>query len=67
MSKYHKVDLSSKKHVNNWELSSVEGLPPGGVLDISQLGLPALSMRVRTGRNLKKFPLPGNMSENDRV
>jgi creatine kinase len=45
----------------------VEGLPEDGVLDLSKLGLPALSMRVRTGRNLKKFPLPGSMSKEQRL
>lgn len=63
---YHKVDLTTTKHVNNWSLEGVEGLPEGGQLDLAALGLPALSMRVRTGRNLKKYPLPGAMSEEDR-
>lgn len=34
---------------------------------MANLGLPALSMRVRTGRNLKKYPLPGSMNKADRV
>ena len=42
------------KHVNNWSLAGVEGLPSDGKLDLGALGLPALSMRVRTGRNLKR-------------
>jgi creatine kinase len=42
-------------------------LPADGILDLSKLGLPALSMRVRTGRNLKKFPLPGAMTKDDRL
>jgi protein-arginine kinase len=66
LSKYHKVDLAVKKHTNNWEFKGVEGLPEDGQLDLAKLGLPALSMRVRTGRNLKKFPLPGAMSKEDR-
>ena len=45
----------------------VDGLPEGGKLDLAALGLPALSMRVRVGRNLKEFPLPGAMSKEDRV
>jgi creatine kinase len=64
---YHKVDLSKKKHVNNWSLEGVEGLPADGKLDLTKLGLPPLSMRVRTGRNLSKFPLPGAMTQEDRV
>ena len=67
LEKYHKVDLSKKKHVNNWSLKGVKGLPKDGKLDLAALGLPALSMRVRTGRNLAKYPLPGAMSKDDRV
>jgi protein-arginine kinase len=52
--------------VNDWSLAGVEGLPAGGVLDLQALGLPELSMRVRVGRNLKAFPLPGAMSKKDR-
>jgi len=51
---YHKVDLNKTKHVNNWSLDGVEGIPEGGVLDLANLGLPALSMRVRVGRNLNQ-------------
>ena len=64
---YHKVDLSKTRHVNNWSLEGVAGLPADGKLDLSKLGLPALSMRVRTGRNLKEFPLPGSMAKEDRI
>lgn len=55
------------KHVNNWNLQGVAGLPADGLLDLEKLGVPALSMRVRVGRNLADFPLPGAMSEDDRV
>merc|ERR1712018_849767 len=61
LEKYHKVDLSKKSHKNNWSLEGVEGLPADGKLDLTNLGLPELSMRVRTGRNLKKFPMPGGL------
>jgi len=64
---YHKVDLSTTQHKNNWDFSSAEGLPEGGQLDFTKLGLPALSMRVRTGRNLNKYKLPGSMSREDRT
>lgn len=67
LEKYHNVDLSKKKHVNDWDLSSQTGLPADGKLDVSRLGLGALSMRIRTGRNLKSFPLPGAMTQEDRV
>jgi creatine kinase len=65
LAKYHKV-AEDAKHVNDWSLEGVEGLPEGGVLDIAALGLPELSMRVRVGRNLKAFPLPGAMTQEDR-
>ena len=63
---YHGV-AKDAKHVNNWSLEGVEGLPVSGKLDLSRLGLPALSMRVRVGRNLADFPLPGAMTAADRV
>jgi len=67
LSQYHRIDLNKNKHKNNWSLWGVEGLPADGVLDLTKLGLPALSMRVRTGRNLNKYPLPGAMTKADRV
>jgi len=63
---YHGVDVSAK-HVNNWSLEGVEGLPEDGILDLAKLGLPDLSMRVRVGRNLSEFPLPGAMTKDDRI
>ena len=61
------MDLSKQKHVNDWNFAGVSGLPASGVLDLSKLGLPPLSMRVRTGRNLNRFPLPASMTKEDRV
>jgi len=55
------------KHVNTWSLEGVEGLPASGILDLRELGLDEISMRVRVGRNLSAFPLPGAMTEADRV
>ena len=63
---YHGVDVDAK-HTNDWNLSGVEGLPEDGNLDLAALGLPELSMRVRVGRNLSDFPLPGAMNQDDRV
>jgi hypothetical protein len=60
---YHKVNLDEKKHVSNWDFKGVAGLPESGVLDLSQLGIPPLSMRVRTARNLNKFPMPASMTK----
>jgi len=64
---YHKVNLSETKHVNDWNLKGKAGLPADGVLDVSAFGITdPLSMRIRTARNLKSFPLPGAMNEEDR-
>ena len=38
-----------------------------GKLDLKKLGLESVSMRVRVGRNLALFPLPGAMSKQDRI
>ncbi|MCI2399429.1 phosphagen kinase [Aliiroseovarius subalbicans] len=66
LARYHKVDEDAR-HLNDWSLDGVEGLPESGILDLAALGLPALSMRVRVGRNLADFPLPGAMTRDDRV
>jgi len=63
---YHKVPEDSVQ-VNNWSLEGCEGLPEGGQLDLKALGFEnEISMRVRVGRNLVDFPLPGNMTKEDR-
>jgi len=51
-------------HETNWNISDVG---KDGVLDVVDLGLDELSMRVRVGRNLKKFPLPGSMTKEQRI
>jgi len=63
---YHKVP-AGRNHVTDWSLEGVKGLPAGGVLDLTKLGLKDVSMRVRVGRNLGAFPLPGAMSRDDRT
>jgi len=60
---YHKADENSK-HETDWDASTVGD---NGVLDVTKLGLEELSMRVRVGRNLKSFPLPGLMTKQDRI
>ena len=65
LARYHKV-AENAVHKTDWSLSGVRGLPAGGKLDLAALGLPAMSMRVRVGRNLKEFPLPGAMEAEDR-
>ena len=63
---YHKGDPAcADKHENDWDIS---GVGEGGVLDLQKLGLAEeLSMRVRVGRNLSSFPLPGAMTKEDRI
>jgi len=65
ISKYHKVPEGTK-HVNDWDLSGTEGLPADGKLDLAALGFGECSMRVRVGRNLANYPLPGAMTTDDR-
>lgn len=64
---YHKIN-SEVNHVTNWDLSTVaDRLPAGGKLDLTKLGLGTTSMRVRVGRNLAAYPLPGAMNKEDRL
>ena len=51
-------------HVTNWDASDVGD---NGVLDVTKLGLSELSMRVRVGRNLASFNLPGKMDKAERI
>jgi creatine kinase len=60
---YHKATPESV-HVTDWDASAVG---EGGVLDVTKLGLESLSMRVRVGRNLKKYNLPGMMDQAERI
>lgn len=60
---YHCADAGAK-HVTDWDASSVG---ENGVLDVTKLGLEELSMRVRVGRNLAAFNLPGNMDRKERI
>ena len=60
---YHNGTAESK-HESSWDIS---GVGEGGVLDVTKLGLGELSMRVRVGRNLKAYNLPGLMGQEERV
>jgi len=60
---YHKASPTDK-HVTDWDASA---MGENGVLDVSKLGLPELSIRVRVGRNLKHFNLPGMMYRAERI
>jgi hypothetical protein len=61
--KYHKASPTDV-HVCDWDASEVG---ENGVLDVTKLGLDELSMRVRVGRNLKAYNLPGAMGKDERV
>ncbi len=63
---HHDVSENAR-HENNWSLASVTGMPENNQLDFAILGLPALSMRVRVGRNLANFPMPAAMRREDRI
>lgn len=61
---YHKIspDIPEVQHVTNWKVDK-----GSENLDLTKLGLKNISMRVRVGRNLQDFPLPGAMTKEDRV
>ncbi|GBG24396.1 Creatine kinase B-type [Hondaea fermentalgiana] len=61
---YHKPAAKNPVHVTDWDASDVGN---NGVLDMTELGLDELSMRVRVGRNLTSFNLPGLMTREERV
>jgi creatine kinase len=65
---YHKIK-GDVHHVTNWDLKSVKSqeLPADGNLDLTKLGLGTTSMRVRVGRNLEKYPLPGAQTKEQRI
>mmetsp|Transcript_14886 Transcript_14886/g.16835 ORF Transcript_14886/g.16835 Transcript_14886/m.16835 type:complete len:373 (-) Transcript_14886:701-1819(-) len=60
---YHGADPKAV-HVTDWDASDVG---ENGILDMSKLGLDELSMRVRVGRNLTSFNLPGAMDQAERI
>ena len=60
---YHKASADAT-HVTDWDASAVGDK---GVLDVTKLGLSELSMRVRVGRNLTQFNLPGAMDKSESI
>jgi creatine kinase len=58
---YHGDATGSKTHVTDWTVD------PDASYDVTKLGQEELSMRVRVGRNLKGFNLPGKMSKSERI
>lgn len=59
---YHGDASGKKKHVTDWSTDATEGQ-----YDFKKLGQKQLSMRVRVGRNLLGYNLPGKMSKDERV
>lgn len=57
---YHGDETGEKKHVTDWNVEDKS-------FDVQRLGLDELSMRVRVGRNLVGFNLPGNMTMAERI
>jgi len=60
---YHRA-APDAVHITDWDASAVGD---NGVLDVTKLGLRDLSMRVRVGRNLASFNLPGAMDRTERI
>jgi len=58
---YHGDDSGDKKHITDWNVD--EGID----YDVKKLGQEELSMRVRVGRNLLGFSLPGDMNKDERI
>lgn len=66
---YHKddpaFDAKTNPHQTDWDISKSG---EDGVIDLRKSGLTEeLSMRVRVGRNLKGFNLPGSMDKAERI
>lgn len=57
---YHGDTSREKVHVTDWNTGEAQ-------YDVKKLGLNQLSMRVRVGRNLVGFNLPGKMSKEERI
>eukprot|EP00592_Proboscia_alata_P004503 CAMPEP_0194365836 /NCGR_PEP_ID=MMETSP0174-20130528/13826_1 /TAXON_ID=216777 /ORGANISM="Proboscia alata, Strain PI-D3" /LENGTH=303 /DNA_ID=CAMNT_0039140679 /DNA_START=331 /DNA_END=1242 /DNA_ORIENTATION=- len=57
---YHGDASGEKKHITDWDTGDVD-------YDVTKLGQDELSMRVRVGRNLVGFNLPGAMEKDERI
>jgi len=58
---YHGDETNEKTHTTDWSVEE------GTDFDVSKLGQDELSMRVRVGRNLLGFNLPGSMDQAERI
>lgn len=66
LAEYHRVSEDAV-HRTDWDLKNVKDVPANGVLDLKEIGCPPLSLRIRVGRNLEAFPLPGGLSKSQQV
>jgi creatine kinase len=57
---YHGDESGNKKHITDWNVEDLD-------YDVKKLGQDELSMRVRVGRNLVGFNLPGEMDKEERT
>jgi len=58
---YHGDESGDKTHITDWNVDDAEDY------DVKKLGQDELSMRVRVGRNLIGFNLPGEMDKDERI
>mmetsp|Transcript_816 Transcript_816/g.1824 ORF Transcript_816/g.1824 Transcript_816/m.1824 type:complete len:388 (+) Transcript_816:73-1236(+) len=58
---YHGDESGDKKHITDWNVDDAVDY------DVKKLGQDELSMRVRVGRNLIGFNLPGEMDKDERI
>ena len=65
---YHGID-GEVHHVSDWKKDSGETATKNPALDLCSIdpSFQNISMRVRVGRNLSDFPLPGAMNKEDRI
>ncbi len=66
LSAHHRVSNDSI-HTSSWDIDAIKQEHGIDALDLGALGLPALSTRIRVGRNLEDFPLPAAMSRTQRT
>lgn len=73
---YHSDDTGEKKHITDWSLAKPKSEDPEEAksargeddkLCFGALGLSDVSMRIRVGRNVKGFNLPGMMTKEERI
>jgi hypothetical protein len=57
---YHGDELGDKKHITDWNVDDAD-------YDVKKLGQDEHSMRVRVGRNLVGFNLPGEMDKDEHI